>query len=74
MSQCASTLYPQTNPSNPILCEFRSLVSHGANRDGLAWVITHNSVGGNLTRFPGSTASHHSHARRVLTRLAALSG
>lgn len=74
MSQFASTLYPQTNPTNPILLEFRSLVSQGADPEGLAWVIRHNSVGGNLVRFPGSNALHHGHARRVLTRLAALSG
>lgn len=74
MTQFASTLYPQTNPTNPILLEFRSLVAEGANAEGLAWVICHNSVGGNLTRFPGATASHHGHARRVLTRLAALTG
>lgn len=74
MTQFASTLYPQTNPTNPILLEFRSMVADGHDAAGLAWVLARNSVGGNLTRFPGSGAQHHAHAVRVFKRLEALTG
>lgn len=74
MTQFASTLYPQTNPTNPILLEFRSMVADGHDTAALAWVLARNSVGGNLARFPGSTAKQHSHAVRVWKRLEALSG
>jgi hypothetical protein len=42
---------PQHNPTNPILAELRrSVAAGGADAEAMAWVIRHNSVGGNLIR------------------------
>lgn len=72
MAQFASTLYPQTNPTNPILLEFRGRDWYYANIwDEAAWWL------GSLEQY--ATEGHASlsqvdHARRVLTRLASFSG
>lgn len=57
------------NNPNPILIQYRKLVSEGSDPKSLAWVITRNSVGGNLVRFKGSAPGHIHHARRVLEKL-----
>lgn len=73
MSQFASTLYPQTNPSNPILLDFRinpyrkSMIQRV--NDWIYYLDTPI-----LWRYKGYSVSHVYHARRVLARLAALSG
>lgn len=69
MSQFASTLYPQTNPSNQILLSFRA---NDLNPDPKQWV--------EWLRIPGLGPWYYAdrkqidHARRVLTRLASFSG
>ena len=74
MAQFASTLYPQTNPSNPILLMARDDVEK--------WPALSNAIiSSNLELLMSGQANvfgcrkvHIDHARRVLTRLAALSG
>ncbi|EYT61657.1 hypothetical protein [Microbacterium sp. UCD-TDU] len=73
MAQFASTLYPQTNPSNPILLKFRA---SGGNQANLIWLQVldrpwlYGAYGEDFTW----SLAQIDHARRVLTRLAALSG
>lgn len=76
MTQFASTLYPQTNPTNPILLDFRDFggsnpdlyLSELDGRDGDAFLY-------GIPRQYGRIASEQIiHARRVLNRLASLSG
>lgn len=78
MSQFASTLYPQTNPTNPILLDIRDNW-----RVGKSWSKLLDTF--DYVRF---AAGHYvtkewvrvtddrqlDHAHRVLTRLASLSG
>lgn len=71
MAQFASTLYPQTNPSNPVLLRFRE---HAANRDTARVASNFLSLGSILLAFQFSSPAQDDHARRVLTRLAAFSG
>lgn len=71
MTQFASTLYPQTNPTNPILLAFRTVYRKEAAAlmiHGMAREIERgdwNEV---------TTTRQRLHAVRVLKRLAALSG
>lgn len=78
MTQFASTLYPQTNPSNPILLSVRSQVDwanitdHGKREEVAEWLWWLTNEGHNV--FLWQRRDHIEHAVRVLTRLAALSG
>lgn len=76
MTQFASTLYPQTNPTNPILMDIRDHYRGD-------WVTMHK----HYEKFVGYIGHYVTkdfmfiddpqqidHARRVLTRLAALTG
>lgn len=69
MTQFASALYPKKNPSNPILLSFRA---NDLSPDPKQWVkwLERPTLG------PWFYADRHhvDHARRVLSRLAALSG
>lgn len=56
---------PQKDNHNPILVEFREF--HGVAEDWLEYLLSANSE-------DGWTRSHIDHARRVLTKLAALRG
>ena len=71
MSQFASTLYPQTNPTNPILLKFRE-------RDGIGGFPVHYwawRLGkGDLPVGVIANGAHIEHAREVLSRLARLTG
>lgn len=71
MTQFASTLYPQTNPSNPVLLRFRE---HAANRDTARVASNFLSLGPVLLAFRFATPAQDAHARKVLTRLASFSG
>ena len=75
MAQFASTLYPQTNPSNPILLEFRSSVREQP-RFTSARIAAHwtKSRANWAICSEGASSSQRKHAHRVLTRLAALTG
>jgi len=74
VTQFASTLYPQTNPTNPILLEFRNYIrSNPAVTSGhlaSTWVVR------DLFFFEvrGVTFANRDHAIRVLTRLAKFTG
>lgn len=76
MSQFASTLYPQTNPTNPILLDFRDFggsnpdlyLSELDGRDGDTF------LNGVPRRYGRIASEQIIHARRVLTRLAAFAG
>lgn len=72
MTQFASTLYPQTNPTNPILLEFREVVRDYRDHE-FPLAVSHwlRYVDGYTY---GWSEAQKSHARRVLTRLAALTG
>lgn len=77
MTQFASTLYPQTNPSNPILLEFREYVEEDRVdgtplSESIASIlrVCHPTYWG----YDEGPRGYIEHARRVLTRLAALSG
>lgn len=87
MSQFASTLYPQTNPSNPALLGFRSIY-HEANPtiyqgywelaeiwlellDEDPAMIDDRNWGALVDIMTGNQIEH---LKRVLTRLAALTG
>lgn len=73
MTQFASTLYPQTNPTNPILLDFRRWqTDEYFTRPRLATTIL--QVFDNLLVVRGSTPSQQRHARLVLERMANLSG
>lgn len=73
MTQFASTLYPQTNPTNPILLEFRRSAPWdiaAAARTEVPWL-----TGEHVFPIPRSASrAQVEHARRVLARLASLSG
>jgi hypothetical protein len=62
MSQFASTLYPQTNPTNPLLLRYRDITSN--TDDQLR----------DLTFLGTVTDAQVSHAQRVFARLSSLSG
>lgn len=73
MTQFASTLYPKTNPTNPILLEVRTyhdgrmpLVGEVAKAFLKAW--------DRLFTVNRATPAQRVHAHRVLTRLVSFSG
>jgi hypothetical protein len=74
VTQFASTLYPQTNPTNPILLSARGQLINDVPLDYLIHTVTD----GDMIRLwhvnHNATPRHVRHARRVLTRLAALTG
>lgn len=69
MAQFASNLYPQTNPTNPILLKFREIPepSRESWRTGFIEAQKH-------CRFAAWSDSQAEHASRVLKRLAAFAG
>lgn len=71
MTQFASTLCPQTNPSNPVLLKFRERDPRYGYPAGY-WAMRLSK--GDLPLGVEASESQTSHAARVLTRLAALSG
>lgn len=76
MTQFASTLYPQTNPTNQILLAFRAERNNypsvgAAARDWLrAWTSLHAQD----PTFRIATLAQKHHALQVVRRLASLSG
>lgn len=87
MTQFASTQYPQTNPTNPILLDLRSIYVESHEPFGItvseladSWVDLLDEDPGMVRRsFWGALVGVVSnpqidHARRVLTRLASFSG
>lgn len=87
MAQFASTLYPQTNPSNVILLELRSIYLGDHKPFNIKLSILAADWLYLLDRDPAMvqrsnwgalvdlvTGNQIDHARRVLTRLAALTG
>jgi hypothetical protein len=73
VTQFASTLYPQTNPTNPILLQFhRFRVDEYFTRPRLAVLILR--IFDDLPVVKEATTAQQAHARRVLTRLAKFTG
>ncbi|GAA1149539.1 hypothetical protein F6W69_10470 [Microbacterium oxydans] len=73
MAQFSSSLYPQTNPTNPILLDMRDYYEARMLPVGVvanAFLVNWRSL---FVVESASTSQRH-HARRVLTRLAAFSG
>lgn len=68
MAQFASTLYPQTNPSNPILLELRKL--HAATRNPL-WTDAYLTASDLIEEWESHNTSHWEHAMSVLTKILA---
>lgn len=73
MTEFASTLYPQTNPTNPILLEFRGASQFYRANERIVQVANYLHWIDNEFQFEWSE-KHKEHARRVLTRLAGLTG
>lgn len=71
MTQFSSSLYPQTNPSNPILIWAREV---GINRAFTELTSPYGFFVGSWVGGMQVNQAHVDHARRVLERLAALSG
>lgn len=71
MTQFASTLYPQTNPTNPVLLKFRTRDGIGAYPAGY-WA--HRLHKGDLPLGIEATPAQTHHAALVLERLASFSG
>lgn len=77
MTQFASTLYPQTNPTNPILCEYRFFNETAGLNPGMTRDTPQEWLGYTERCYQVVTLldlQHVDHARRVLTRLASFSG
>lgn len=76
MSQFASTLYPQTNPTNRSLLAFRDDCKHysSASQAASTWLTYFEDLRTYGRSFSGATDAQNIHTHRVLTRLAALSG
>lgn len=77
MTQFASTLYPQTNPSNPILLNFRGGDGKNGSRRPMYlrchhWLEYLNSP--LMGAWEYATPVQVAHAKKVLTRLASFSG
>lgn len=75
MALFASTLYPQTNPTNPILLGLRSTwrwLIGGPSQSAMCQMVIADIAHGDWDE--ESSPSQRDHARRVLTRLAALTG
>ncbi|MDQ0726847.1 hypothetical protein QFZ21_001847 [Microbacterium sp. W4I20] len=73
MAQFSSRLYPQTNPTNPILCDIRRYQSQARSSwrrvlTDFEFVVYGESSWGN------ASPAQVRHARRVLTRLASITG
>lgn len=73
MTQFASTLYPQTNPSNPILLEFRDASQFYKSSERIVQIANYLHWIDNEFQFEWAE-KHKAHARLVLERLASLSG
>lgn len=73
MTQFASTLYPQTNPSNPILLELRMWSGSQEAIESLLWHLGHLDQSPYM-RLVDPNDAQIDHARRVLTRLANFTG
>ena len=74
MTQFASTLYPQTNPSNQVLLTFRDdFASYSRSGNVSRYAREYLRYWGELAP-KDATPSDVAHAKRVLTRLANLSG
>ena len=76
MTQFASTLYPQTNPSNQILLAFRAERNYypsvgAAARD---WLSCWAALRAHDSTFRSATLAQKHHALRVVRRLARFSG
>lgn len=73
MAQFASSLYPQTNPSNQILLEFRA---HAESSDADVGRIAVNflDLWEHLLATKFAPPSQRQHARKVIARLASLTG
>lgn len=67
MTQFASTLYPRTNPTNPVLLKFREIPE--ASRESWASGFMEAAK---VMRFAAWSDVQAWHAVRVLTRLGAL--
>lgn len=76
MAQFASTLYPQTNPSNPILLSFKRDCDWYSSSSVAAktWLDNWNDLLTWGPSFVTASTTQIDHARRVLTRLASLTG
>lgn len=70
MTQFASTLYPQTNPTNPILLKLREIEPSSRKH----WID--GFLAAHLENYDWPNWSHMNivHAYKVLKRLASLSG
>lgn len=70
MNQFASTLYPQTNPTNPILLDFREL--HAATGNDL-WTDAYLYSSGliEVEEWEKHDPAHWNHAMSVLTKILA---
>lgn len=71
MTQFASTLHPQTNPTNVILLEFRNTLKNYVNKQLCLTHYIEYVTYGDVYEWP---REHRFHAAKVLTRMAALSG
>ena len=76
MSQFASTLYPQTNPSNESLMAFREDCKHytAPAEAAVAWLRYWEDLVQYGHTFQTASVARIEHTRRVLERLAALPG
>ncbi len=77
MTQFASTLYPQTNPSNPVLLELRSDVRFGQLSGKPFSESVEDALGACKRTWWGyyeASDAHLWHAKQVLTRLANFTG
>lgn len=71
MALFASTLYPQTNPTNVVLLEFRSTLKNYVNKKLCLSHYIEYVTYGDVYGWP---LEHRFHAAKVLTRLASFSG
>lgn len=76
MTQFASTLYPQTNPSNAVLLGFRTDCDcyRSSASAARAWLDNWTDLTTYGPSFRAASDQQIAHANRVLARLAALSG
>ncbi len=69
MAQFASTLYPQTNPTNPVLLKFREIPESSRESWRTGFIEAQKRC-----RFAAWSDSQAKHAARVLERLASFTG
>lgn len=74
MAQFSSSLYPQTNPTNPVLLEFRRDVKFDTVSFAESVRLSLDACKRHWWSGDEATDAHLEHAKKVLTRLAALSG